>query len=103
VLTLAFSIPMLLTTAVVYNQREYYTGRNLSVKISTANDDIRTATINGRIEYQLELSKNEQFFAQTIAPANYLSWSVDTSRLQGSSPGEVASSVPGNAQLVTEE
>jgi hypothetical protein len=76
VFTLAFSIPMLLTTAVVYNQREYYTGRNLPVRISTANDDIPTTTINGQTEYQLDLSKSEQFIAQTIAPTNYVTWSV---------------------------
>jgi hypothetical protein len=79
--SLSFFIPMLLTTAVVYNQREY---KALTVKISMGKGEVQTKTVDGKIEYQLEISKSQQFIAEAKFPTNSaVSWSLDPAKDHG--------------------
>lgn len=74
---LMFFIPLIITTAAVYNVRAY---KDLSVKIMPSTGDIQTKTENGTNQYSIALGKSAHFVAEARFPTNSaVVWSVDPS------------------------
>jgi hypothetical protein len=75
-------VPLILSTAAVYNVRAYQDQRVLITP--GASGDLATITSNGKSEYKLALSKSAAFVAEARFPSNSaVEWSVDPAELHG--------------------
>lgn len=72
---LMFFIPLMITTAAVYNVRAY---KDLSVKITPQGGDVQTKADNGTNQYSIALGKTAHFVAEARFPTNSaVVWSTD--------------------------
>jgi hypothetical protein len=101
-LALVFFVPLMLSTAAVYNVRAY---QDLNVKITVGKGDIQTKTDGTITEYSIQLSKKSQFVAEARFPTNTaVAWSLDPPDGHGSinsNTGEYTapSEMPGDARV----
>jgi hypothetical protein len=81
-LALVFFVPLMLSTAAVYNVRAY---QDLNVKISVGAGDIQIKTDGAVTEYSIQTSKKSQFVAEARFPTNTaVIWSLDPADGHGS-------------------